>query len=211
MKKLFSLFIAVCMCLVLAIGVMAEDVGSSKTVTIEQCRNVVDQLNKEFPDAGFFIPHDSEAESIVLNCINQEYNGSLSDWTKATIEKYTQFQIEQTALNNRISQLLENDDIEPLSVREQIKQTVAFYGSKVYLNSRVFSATGTAGTFIYESIISCGVESSSSSSTYFKTDGAPSTILSSSKKVCSVIVSGYPIVNGVFSNFVSQQIPFSAG
>lgn len=181
-KLLFTSFLCISISLSLITNVSASEDGKlEKFITPYQ--DVLDKLTEEF-GVEFYINREK---------MDQFYNNvrdmSPEELENILREQYNKFLGDSYKDMNSNSNYL----ILTLSISEDITQQVALrYNSSMYLNSKIFSATGNPGTYTYQSIKSYGTTWPSDYTDYhWKVDYA-SHKLSSDSKSCTVYLRGHP-------------------
>lgn len=184
--------------------------GDTCVTSIAQYQRIISEVNEEY-GACFTVPSESES-TVLQNLMEKGYteetfkNQLIRDWhTFLAIESGSNI---STATDN----IIKENGITPFSVRETVTQRQAIeYNSTVFLNAVVFSGSGVAGTYTYESIKSKGVETNPK--VMHLSVSSISQSLSSNRKICTVTVVAYPVsADGVMLTVKkTYKVPFYAG
>ncbi|MFJ5764333.1 hypothetical protein ACIP9C_03170 [Lysinibacillus sp. NPDC093210] len=146
-KLLFTSFLCISISLSLITNVSASEDGKlEKFITPYQ--EVLDKLTDEFAVEFYINPEK----------MDQFYN-NVRDMSPEELENILREQYKKF-LGDSYKDVNSNSNylISTLSISEDITQQVALrYNSSMYLNSKIFSATGNPGTYTYQSIKSYGI------------------------------------------------------
>lgn len=180
--------------------------------SVAQYQRIICEVNEKY-GACFTVPAESE-RTVLQNLIEKEYTEEtfkeqlIKDWhTFLAIENGSNSDTETENIVN-----FNESGISPLSVRESITQRQAIeYNSTVFLKSTVFSGSGVAGTYTYESIQGKGVETNPK--VMHLSVASISHSLSSNRKNCTVTVVAYPVsADGIMLTVKkTYKVPFYAG
>jgi len=156
MKRIINIAFSLVLMLGLFIPTYAQEANNIDNL-LAPYQAIIDKVNAEL-GSTIYIPEKNkekvynnikdmspeEVEALLRNEYKAYVAGESLD-TKPESGNYTR----DSAMTKDQSESV----VSPTSVREDITQTVYIgYSSEMFLNSTVFSGTGTAGTFIYESI-----------------------------------------------------------
>ncbi|WP_409368745.1 hypothetical protein [Lysinibacillus sp. 38-6] len=186
MKNIAKLLFASFLCLSISLSLItyvsaSENVNPEKFISPYQ--EVMDKLTNEYGVEFYINPEKMD------HFYNNVRDMSPEELEKILREQYKDF------LGNFYNDMDSNSNylISPLSINEDITQQVALrYNSSMYLNSKIFSATGNPGTYIYQSIKSYGTTWPSTYTGYHWQVDDASHKLSSDSKSCTVYLRGHP-------------------
>lgn len=196
MKKILSVFLSFSLILLLSGPVYAAKAETADELLIPY-QKVINQVNIEI-GSNYLIPDNTKEEVYdnIKRMSPDEFGKLLKNEYKTyatSLSLNDQSENDNHAEENVLSKNQSNLSIIPNYVSQNITQTHSIqYNSKMYLKSTVFSAKGTAGTYIYSSINSYGSQWSSSNKGYHFSVISGSYSLSSDKKKCTVHLNGMP-------------------
>ncbi|MNC09302.1 hypothetical protein D3C81_851160 [compost metagenome] len=212
MKKISKLFLMCVLMLSFAIPAYANERETSDQ-RLASLQKVMDKVNAKL-GSTYYIPKENQEK--VLNSLKDK---SLEEIEQLLTAQYTaafpngEVEPDITTPLPTPSSEDSTNIITPFSVTESIRQTSPIqYNTSMYLDSTVFSASGSAGTFIYQSLGQYGTIKSSSTGFHFVVDQSTRQI-SSDKKNVGIEFIGHPEdENGVALalQLIAQRV-FNAG
>lgn len=212
LKNLSKLLVACVFMLSFAVPAYANE-GETADQRLATLQEVMDKVNAEL-GSTYYIPKENQ-EKVINN---------LGGMSLKQVENYLTEQYKEAFPNGEVQQDIVNQTpvdpsdesastITPFSITEQIRQTTPIqYNSQMYQDATVFSATGSPGTFIYQSLGQYGIIKGSSTGFYFKVDQA-SRQLHPDKKNVGIELIGHPEDENGFAlavQLIAQRV-FNAG
>ncbi|MBT2289314.1 hypothetical protein J7E73_09225 [Paenibacillus albidus] len=212
MKNLPKLLLVCVLMFSFALPVYADESEKSDQQLL-LLQEVMDKVNAEL-GSTYYIPKGNQEK--VLN--------SIKDKSMEEVEQLLTTQYKAAFPDGQVQQDITDttpispDDestsiITPFSVTEQIRQTTPIqYNTLMYQDATVFSGTGAAGSFIYQSLGQYGVIKSSATGFHFKVDQASRQIHPDQKHVGIELI-GHPEDENGFAlalQLIAQHV-FTAG
>lgn len=189
MKSIKVFFVTV-LVLVFSFGPITSSYASEiKTLdkSVDPYQEVMDKLTDEFGVSFYVSPEKKEYFYDSVKDMNAK------EFEEMLRSQYQEFMDNSNTNIDTTTNIQQASSIVPFSMREQITQTTSLsYSSSMFLKSTVFSATGSQGTFKYESINSYGTDWPPDYTGYHWQVDSKSYSLSSDAKSCKVTLRGHP-------------------